>query len=367
MSSQFPGQNTNPGQGGQPYPQGGQPYPQQGQPYPQGGQPYPPGGQPYPQGGQPYPQQGQPYPAQQGGQFPQGQPYPQQGGQFPQKGGPFPQGQQPAGYTPSGGQYPPVGGQFGQPPTGGQPGYQGGGGFRPQPPKPKSNGMIIGVVLAGLVAVALAGWLLMSLFGSTSDPSVVPSVQPSPAVSSVAPTLGPSPSTSTDPDPSPSASPSTSTNTPSGSLEVGLRVSVVPADGWQQSSRDEIKNYTELSNGKALLATQAFQVQGSVTGKDIVAAYMKQITDTMTGVTTKDPAVMDVKNNRLSVGIGSWAGTRATSQGSVKLQYLTIISVRDDGLAVMSTLIVPSGSTVAAQQADYLAMTNSLLSSQLKA
>ena len=88
----------------------------------------------------------------------------------------------------------------------------------------------------------------------------------------------------------------------------------------------------------------------------------------MTGATTtKQPATLDVKADRLSVGIAGWSGTRATAQGSVKLQYVSIISVRDDGLAVMSTLIVPSGSTVSAQQADYLAMTNSLLSSQLQA
>lgn len=146
-----------------------------------------------------------------------------------------------------------------------------------------------------------------------------------------------------------------------------MGVSVTPADGWRQSSRNELKNYTELTNDKALLATQAFRVEGSVTGKDIVTAYMKQITATMSGVSTKDPAELDVKNDRLSAGIASWTGTRATSQGSVKLSYVSIISVRDDGLAVMSTLIVPSGVTVASMQNEYLQMTNSLLNSQLQA
>lgn len=51
----------------------------------------------------------------------------------------------------------------------------------------------------------------------------------------------------------------------------------------------------------------------------------------------------------------------------MKLSYVTIMSVRDDGLTVMSTLIVPSGTTVASVQEDYLEMTNSLLNSQLKA
>lgn len=350
-------QNQFPGQGGQQYPQqgGGQQYPQQGgQQYPQGGQPnpqqggYPPGGG-YPQGGQQYPQ-GYP-PGQQPGQG--GRPYPQQGG----------------GYPPSG-QYPPAGasGPFGgQAAMGSRPGYPGGGGgFQPQPPKPKSNGMVIGIVVAGLAAVALAGWLLMSIFGSGGgDPT--PSVSPTASAPSTPPTPQPSPSTSTDPTPQPSPSTSTTNDPPAGATEVGLGVSVVPADGWQQSSRNELKNYTELSNGKALLATQAFRVEGQVTGKDIVAAYMKQITANMTGVSSKPPATMDVKTDRLSVGIGSWSGTRATAQGSIKLSYVSIISVRDDGLAVMSTLILPPGVGLDSVQADYTAMTNSMLNSQLAA
>ena len=76
---------------------------------------------------------------------------------------------------------------------------------------------------------------------------------------------------------------------------------------------------------------------------------------------------LDVKTDRLSVGVATWSGTRATSQGSQKLTYLAIISVRDDGLTVLSALIVPSGVTVTSQQEDYLAMTNSVMSSQLKA
>ncbi len=357
-------QNQYPGQGGPQYPQqgGGQQYPQQG------------GGQQYPQGGQSAPQQGQPYPAQ--GQPPQGQPGPA-GGQFPPSGQPYPPSGQPPqqgsgypqpGYGPAGQQYPPAGasGPFGG--GGSRPGYQGGG-FQPQPPKPKGNGMVIGIVVAGLAVVALAGWLLMTLFGpSGGDPT--PSVSPTVSTQSTPPSPQPSPDPSTDPstDPSPAPSPSTSTNPPSsGGLEVGLGVSVAPATGWQQTSRDELKNYTELGNGKALLATQAFRVEGQVTGKDVVASYMKQITANMTSVSTKEPAVMDVKNSRLSVGIGSWSGTRATSQGSLKLSYVSIISVRDDGLTVMSTLIVPSGTSVASVQTDYLAMTNSLLNSQLRA
>ncbi len=250
---------------------------------------------------------------------------------------------------------------------GSRPGYPGGGGgFQPQPPKPKSNGMVIGIVVAGLAAVALAGWLLMSIFGSGGgDPT--PSVSPTASAPSTPPTPQPSPSTSTDPTPQPSPSTSTSTPPAGGALEVGLGVSVTPADGWRQSSRDELKSYTELTNGKALLATQAFRVDSGVTGKDIVTAYMKQITANMTGVSSKPAATMDVKTDRLSVGIGSWSGTRATAQGSIKLSYVSIISVRDDGLAVMSTLILPPGVGLDSVQADYTAMTNSMLNSQLAA
>ncbi len=358
-------ENQYPGQGGPQYPQqgGGQQFPQGGQPYPQQGQPYPQQGQPpqpqYPAQGQPQqgvPQQGQPGPA--GGSFPPGgQPYPA-GGQPSQPGG-YPQ----QGYGPAGQQYPPAGGSG----SCGGPGYSGGG-FQPQPPNPKGTGKNIGIVVAGLAVVALAGWLLMTLFGpSGGDPT--PSVSPTVSTQqSTPPSPQPSPDPSTSTDPSPDPSPSTSTSTPSGDgIEVGLGVSVTPANGWQQSSREEMKNFTQLSNGKALLATQAFRVEGQVSGTDVVASYMKQITANMTGVSTKTPSVMDVKNSRLSVGIGSWSGTRATSQGSVKLSYVTIMSVRDDGLTVMSTLIVPSGTTVASVQDDYLEMTNSLLNSQLKA
>ena len=140
-----------------------------------------------------------------------------------------------------------------------------------------------------------------------------------------------------------------------------------PASGWQQADRDETKNFTVLTNGKGILVTQAFRVEGSPTGKDVVTSYMNQITEQMTGVSKKEPSTLDVKTDRLSVGVATWSGTRATSQGSQKLTYVAIVSVRDDGLTVLSALIVPSGVTVDSQQADYLAMTNSLLTSQLKA
>lgn len=348
QNNQFPGQNP---QGGQ---SGGQQFPQQGQP--QGGQQY---GQQFPQqGGQPFPQQGgQQYPQQGGQQYPQqGQP---QGGQFGQQPGGYPPagqfGQQPGGQQP--GQ--PQGGQFGQRPPGG------GGGFQQQPGKPKSNGMVIGIVIVALVAVGLLGWLLMSIFGGQGGG---PTPSPSPVISTSGPDPSPSPSTSTSPDPSPSPSPSTSTTAPSGdALEVGLGVSVTPADGWEQASRDETKNLTVLTNGGAALVTQAFRVQGNVTGKQIADAYLKQITEQMTGVQSKPAETLDVKSDRLSVGIASWTGTRATSQGSAKYTYVTIMSVRDDGLTVMSTLVVTGGTTVASAEKDYLAMTNSLLNSQLKA
>lgn len=338
--SQFPGQSgpSYPQQGGQPG-QGGQPYPHGGQP--PGGQ-YPgQGGQQFPQGGQQFPQGGQ--------QFPQGQPYPQQAG----------------GYRPAG-QYPPAG----QPPFGGRPGmggYPGGGGFSPPPAQPKSNGMVIGIVVAGLAVVALAGWLVMTLFGSNGSG---PTPTGSPTVSTQTTVPTPQPTQSADPTtgPTPQPSPTTTTNTPpTGGVEVGLGLSISPADGWRQASRNELKNYTELTNGRAILATQAFRVEGRVTGKDVVAKYMGQVTAGLTGVTTKSPEVLDVKNDRLSAGIASWSGTKATSQGSVKVAYLSIIAVRDDGLTAMSTLIVPAGTTVASLQSEYLAMTSSLLNSQLQA
>lgn len=51
----------------------------------------------------------------------------------------------------------------------------------------------------------------------------------------------------------------------------------------------------------------------------------------------------------------------------MQVQYVSIISVRDDGLTVMSTLILPQGVTLSSVQADYQSMTNSMLNSQLRA
>lgn len=372
--NQFPGGNPQYPQGGQPqpggqypqpggqqYPQQGGPYPHQGQPSPQGGQPpYPqqpqPGGQQYPQPagqpsphGQPTPQGGQPPHPQQGGQpqYPQlgGQPSPQPGQPYPSTGGP--------GY-PGAGQYPPAAGAYG-------PG-QWGGGYQPQPPKPKGNGMVLGIVAAGLVAVMLAGWLLMSLFSGGGEPTPTPTPQPSVTTE---PDPQPTPTT---PTPTPTPDPGTTSPQPGGAGEVGLGIVCTPASGWTQFKRDEIKNYTEFTNGRVLLVTQALRMQGQQTGKDVVDAYLKQITATLTNVRVLEaPRTIDVNSGRLSAGLASWSGTRSTSQGSVQVQYVSIISVRDDGLTVMSTLILPQGVTLSSVQADYQSMTNSMLNSQLRA
>ncbi len=289
-----------------------------------------------------YPPAGQNYP---GAGGPQGQPYPTQGGQ--------------PGYPPLG--YPGQGG----------PGQPGQGGFRPAAAPPKGNKLVLGIVVAGLVAVVLIGILAMSLFGgrqapepnatptvATSAPTASPSFQPTES-----PTAEPTVSTT----PEPTDSPTTQPTDPSGAVEVGLGTSVVPVSGWKQSYRDELKNYTELSDGTALLVTQAFRVDSGVKGTQIVDSYVKQLAAKMTGVQKGTVKELDVGNEALSVGVGAVRGTKATSQGSIKLVYTVLISVRTDGLSVMATLITDSSTDPADYQEAYLEMASSLLNSQLAA
>lgn len=338
-----------------------------------------PGPQQYPVGGRPPQQQpgavppGIPY---QPGGYPQGSPYPQ-GGQYPVGG--YPAGSQygaPAGYSPAGG-YQGGGGQYpGQSPQG----QFGQGGFPPgaRPPAPKGNKTVLGVVIAAVAAVALLGVLLMIVFGGGS-PSVQPTAQPTVVVPSQPPSVEPTsqpttepstpateepPSTPASPEPSPGP---TQTTQPSGGVEVGLGTSVVPASGWRQSYRDETKNYTELTDDTALLVTQALTVDPGTTGTAMVDAYLQQMAGRLTGSQKGTVSQLNV-HAKLSAATGSIRGTRATSQGSVKLTYITIMSVRSaDGLTVMATLVTDSKTDPASYKDTYLQMVESLLNSQLNA
>ena len=105
-----------------------------------------------------------------------------------------------------------------------------------------------------------------------------------------APSPTPTETTSTDPDPSPT--PTQSTDVPAGAVEVGLGVSVQPAGGWQQTSRNETKNYTELSNGKAILATLPEQQVVSI------VASMGMPTPTEKSLGTVDELLADLEKIR---------------------------------------------------------------------
>ncbi|QLQ15310.1 MAG: hypothetical protein HZY73_05925 [Micropruina sp.] len=143
---------------------------------------------------------------------------------------------------------------------------------------------------------------------------------------------------------------------------------MVPADGWEKAYRDELKNYIELSDGKAIAVDQALRVDTGTKGTDVVSAYLKQLQGKMTGAQLGTVKTLDVQNDKLSVGMGSIRGTRATSQGSVKLNYFVIISVRkSDGLSVLTALITDSSTDPSGYSDPFLQMAESLLNSQLKA
>ena len=249
----------------------------------------------------------------------------------------------------------------------------GAGGARPQPPAmqlaPRKNqAMVLAVVALALLAIGLVGFFVMRMVSQpapptpTVRPTVVPPVTPAP----ITPTPAPStvePSQTPEPTATPSESPP-----PGSSVEVGQGVRLTLAPDWQLLSRDDAKGYVELTNGQAVIAAQVINVTGSPTGQQIADAYLKQLESRLTGAKRSPAQTLDVKNDRLSAGIGNLSGTRTGSQGSVKLNYLAVASVRSaDGLTVLCTLI--NSATVDNKQFmdAYVLTVNSLLNSQLAA
>ena len=316
-------QGPRPGQGQPPYPQ------QPGNP---------------PQG---YPQQQPGYPQQPAG--PQG--YPQQGYGQPGYGQP--------GYGPQGGQpYPP--GQGGYPPQGpgGQPGYRptgpGGG-----PPAKKSPLLLIGIVVAAVVALVAIGGIVIGL---TSGNREVPAT-----------TITPSPQTP--PPDEPSASPSPSPSTPSGgstpggggaggtAVEIGHGVSLVPADGWKV--KKATASLAQLTDSKNVYIGQTTVVDADSNPGQICTAWHKQLAEGEGGGKFSAPKNADVDADELKAATCSAQVTASSGQGSTELLLVSVVSVRStDGVAVVGTVAFTEASDQDALQKDFSSMSNSMLETQ---
>ena len=338
----------------------------------------PPAGAPQPQGpGRPpqgYPQQGgYPPPA-----------YPQQG--YPQQGGYPPQGPGPQGYPPQGPPGPPG---YGQPPYGGQqpyrpgagfPGQGGGGqgggpypqqGFGPQgpqgtPPKKKSPLLIIGIVVAALVALVAIGGIAMALGGGGDDD--VPDTTITPSQPTAPPSDEPTPDPSATPSTEPSAgsSPSSSPSQPGGAaISLGNGVSLTPASGW--SVKKKTTNVAQLSDGDNIFLGQAVKVDKGTNPGQLCTAWHKQVAEEASGGKFADPKSLDLGSDKLKGASCSAQVTVSSGQGSSTVLLVSVVSVRQsDGVTVVGTVYFTSSSEEDQLNKDFGSMVNSMLRTQVQ-
>ena len=326
--------NWNPNQGGQPGFGGPQGQPGMGGPQGQSG--YAGGQQGYggqqgfgPQG----PQGQQGYGGQQGFGGPQGQP----------------------GYGGFGGQ----GGQAGQ---GGF-----GGGFPPggQAPKKKSNGMIIGIVVAAVAVLAVIGLVIgLVAGGGRKDPIDVvptppPTIQPTnDPTTSPSPTTGPSPTRGT------TTRPTTTGSQPSGdAIPVGNGMSVTPASGW--SVVEQTSEGVLLRDGRG----RAFVVQSgrSTNARAEVEQIINGLTESGTDV-RKGQVQTPTVDSRVDVASQAAVMTATSGGGSGQVGLFALVSTRtSDNTGFAAILIAPANDLDnSSVQADVNGMLDSVLRTQLQ-
>ena len=306
------------------------------------------------QGPRPGPGQGQgPYPQgypQQPGYPPQGYPQQPPGPQgYPQQGYP-PQGYGQQGYPPGQGGYPPQG-------PGGQPGY------RPSgpaggPPAKKSPLLLIGIVVAAVVALVAIGGIIIGLTSGNRD----------------VPTTTITPSPQTPPPDEPSTSPSPAPSTPSGGstpgggggggrVDVGNGVTLTPAEGWDV--KKSTASLAQLSDGKNVYIGQTTVVDAGSNPGQICTAWHKQLAEGEGGGKFTAPKDADVGADKLKAATCSAQITASSGQGSSELLLVTVVSVRStDGVAVVGTVAFTASSDQDALQKDFSSMSNSMLETQ---
>ena len=323
----------------------------QGQRPGQGQPPFQPGSGPQQPGQQGYPQQGgQPgYPQQPYGQQGYGQvPYGQQTGQgYPQQGGQAYQGQ-----PPQGGGYPPQG-------PGRQPGY-GPGGPAGDPPRKKSPLVLIGIVVAAVVALVAIGGIVIGLTSGDKD---VPDTTITPG-----PQTPPPDEPSSDPSSSPSSEPSGG-STPGGGgsngagLDLGHDITLKPASGWDV--KKQTADLAQLSDGKNVFIGQTATLDGSSNPGQVCTAWHKQLAESQGGGKFSEPKAADVGTDKLDAATCSAQVTASSGQGSSTLLLVTVVSVRSsDGVTVLGTVAFTSASDQDQLQKDFTSMSNSMLETQ---
>lgn len=289
----------------------------------------------YPQGGQPgqggFGQSGQSGFGGQPGQGGFGQPG--QGGFGGQPG----QG----GFGGQGGGY---GGQSGQPGFGqqgpgfgqqgfGGPGYPTGG-MPPQPPK-KSNAMIIGIVVAAVAVLAIAGLVIGLVSGGGRKDPVVPPPTPPPTTSAPPTTEPPTPSPTNR---GPSTNPPT-TEPPSGdSVPVGGGMTVTPAAGWSVVERNANNALLKDSQGRLFLVQTGRATDPKSEVQDAINGVTEKGTDVRKGQ-VQTPTV----DSRLQVASQAAIMTSTGGGGTTQLGVFALVSTRtSDNAAFVAILLVPA-------------------------
>ncbi|OYN93029.1 hypothetical protein CGZ95_20455 [Enemella evansiae] len=269
------------------------------------------------------------------GQPPQGQPsqcgwnQPQQPGYgqgYPQQQG---YGQQ--GYGQQG---------YGQQPGYGQQQYGQGFGSAPggPPPRPKkSNGTIIGIVVAGVAVLTVAGLLFMMFAPARGNGPDITPVTPPPAPPTSSPTATSTPTSSPRPTRTPT---STRTTPPSGSGEsVGNGLTVQLPSGWRVASRSaDTSTILTDSRGRLMLIR---------TGRSTSpTASVEKVNDSLTqdGTNIKKSQVEEpALDSRLSTAKQTVTWTFADGSGSANLGAVTVMAVRkSDNIGFSATLAAPA-------------------------
>jgi hypothetical protein len=306
---------------------------------------------------------------------PQGQPgYPQGQPGYPQGQPGYPQGQpgygQPYGPPPGYGQQPPpgYGGQgYGQQPPPGYGGGRGPGG--PTPPKKKSTGLILGLVGGALALLVLIGGVALVFGGDDDGDQPTTTITPGPPTAPPDdPTTGPTP----DPTPEPSASSSpkpdptpSSGGQPSGdAVDLGNDISLVPAEGWDVTKKG--KGLAQLSNGEEIFLGQAVELEAGTNPAQLCTAWHKQVAEGGADAKFADPKKIDLGSSKLDGATCMAQVTVSSGQGSSDILVYSVASVRKkDGVTVLGTVYFTAGSDTKKVDADFSAMANSMLKTQV--
>jgi hypothetical protein len=271
-----------------------------------------------------------------------------------------PQGPRPGqgrpSHRPGQGDYPPQG-PGGQP---GQPGY----GPPAGGPSRKSPLLIIGIVVAAVVALVAIGGIAIGLGSGRSD---VPAT-----------TITPGPQTAPPDEPSgdPSASPATPGKDPSAGstpgsggggngspLDVGHDVTLVPAVGWDV--RKQTGSLAQLSDGKNVFIGQTATLDTGSNPGQTCTAWHKQLAEGEGGGKFSTPRTTDVGSGDLDAAVCSAQVTASSGQGSSDLLLVTLVSVRStDGVAVLATVAFTSASDEDQVEKDFTSMSSSMLRAQ---